>query len=198
MRELTDKEKKLCKALIEKDRTEQHQLHIGDVLLDLYDFECIEKDVLGEKYKDYPFNIRISCLSEKRKSIEEDLNEAIALLILLKDKGMLSYIFSKSNECFGDNTPKSYHLEEPEHSEAAMLNYFSIDVWQLLDSYYYVSNSFVDYVRNGCKTIEQRRHELELQIAKRTLTPTWIAAIFAILSLIIAAISLLHSYQIIK
>ena len=60
MRELTPKEKELCKALIDKDRKEQHQLRIGDVLLDLYDFECIEKDVLGEKYQDYPFNIRIS------------------------------------------------------------------------------------------------------------------------------------------
>lgn len=49
MRELTPKEKELCKALIDKDRKEQHQLRIGDVLLDLYDFECIEKDVLGEK-----------------------------------------------------------------------------------------------------------------------------------------------------
>ena len=167
MRELTQKEKNLCKALIDKDRKEQHYLRVGDVLLDLYGFECIEKDVLGEKYQDYPFNIRISCLSDKRKSIEEDLNEAIALLILFKEKGMLSFIYSKSNECFGDNTPKSYYLGEPEHSEAAMLNYFSLDAWQLLDSYYYVSNSFIDYVSNGFKTIEQRRHEEEMSSKTR-------------------------------
>lgn len=184
MRELTPKEKKLCKALIDKDRKEQHQLRIGDVLLDLYDFECIEKDVLGEKYQDYPFNIRISCLSDKRKGIEEDLNEAIALLIMLKEKGMLSYIYSKSDDCFGDNTPKSYYLGEPEHSEAAMLNYFSVDAWQLLDSYYYVSNSFIDYVSNGCKTIEQRRHEEEMSSMKCTNRISIATAIIALLTLL--------------
>ena len=184
MRELTPKEKELCKALIDKDRKEQHQLRIGDVLLDLYDFECIEKDVLGEKYQDYPFNIRISCLSDKRKGIEEDLNEAIALLIMLKEKGMLSYIYSKSDECFGDNTPKSYYLGEPEHSEAAMLNYFSVDAWQLLDSYYYVSNSFIDYVSNGCKTIEQRRHEEEMSSMKCTNRISIATAIIALLTLL--------------
>ena len=188
MRELTPKEKELCKALIDKDRKEQHQLRIGDVLLDLYDFECIEKDVLGEKYQDYPFNIRISCLSDKRKGIEEDLNEAIALLIMLKEKGMLSYIYSKSDECFGDNTPKSYYLGEPEHSEAAMLNYFSVDAWQLLDSYYYVSNSFIDYVSNGCKTIEQRRHEEEMSSMKCTNRISIAAAIIALLTLLFSTL----------
>lgn len=188
MRELTPKEKELCKALIDKDRKEQHQLRIGDVLLDLYDFECIEKDVLGEKYQDYPFNIRISCLSDKRKGIEEDLNEAIALLIMLKEKGMLSYIYSKSDECFGDNTPKSYYLGEPEHSEAAMLNYFSVDAWQLLDSYYYVSNSFIDYVSNGCKTIEQRRHEEEMSSMKCTNRISIATAIIALLTLLFSTL----------
>ena len=185
MRELTQKEKELCKALIDKDRKEQHQLRIGDVLLDLYDFECIEKDVSGEKYQDCPFNIRIGCLSDKRKGIEEDMNEAIALLIMLKEKGMLSYCYSKSDECFGDNTPQLYYLEEPEHSEAAMLNYFNVNVWHLLDSYYYVSNSFVDYVNNDCKTIEQRRHEEEMSSMKCTNHISIATTVIAVLTLFV-------------
>ena len=197
MRELTDKEKTLCKTLIESDREERHQLRIGDALSRLYDFECIEKESLGEKYQDYPFKIILSCLSEKRDEIVNDLNEAIALLLILKEKGMISFIDSKSDDCFGDKTPKMYGLNEPEHSAASMVDFFDVNTWQLLNSYYYLSNSFKDYCRDF-KTIEQRRHELEIQIAKSTLTPTWIAAIFAILSLIIAAVSLLHSYQIIK
>ncbi len=183
MRNLTQKEKNLCKALIDKNRKEQHQLRIGDVLLDLYDLECIEKDILGEKYQNYPFKIRISCVSEKRKSIEEDLNEAISLLLMLKEKGMISFIDSKSDECFGDNTPKMYGVHEPEHNAAAMLNYFSVDAWQLLDSYYYVSNSFVDYVSNDCKSIEQRRHEEEMTSMKCTNRISITTAIIALLTL---------------
>lgn len=197
MRELTDKEKRLCEALIENDEKERHQLRIGDVISKMYDFECIEKESLGEKYQDYPFKIILSCLSEKREEIVKDLNEAIALLLMFKEKGMISYINSNSDVCFGDNTPKMYGLNEPEHSAAAMIDFFDINTWQLLNSYYYLTNSFKDYCQDF-KTIEQRRHEIEIKIAKRTLTPTWIAAIFAILSLIIAAVSLLHSYQIIK
>lgn len=197
MRELTEKEKTLCKALIEKDKQEHHQLRVGDVLHDLYDFECIEKDKMGEKYIDSPFKIRLTCISSQREDIVNDLKEAISLLLMLKDKGMISFVDSKSNECFGDNTPKMYELKEAELSDAAVMDYFGVNTWQLLNSYYYISNSFKDYC-NDFKTIEQRRHEKELQIAKKTLTPTWVAAIFAVLSLIIAVISLLHSYHIIK
>lgn len=176
MRELTDKEKKLCRALIEKDEQEHHQIRLGDVLSELYDFECIEKESLGEEYKDYPFKIILSCLSEKREVIVEDLNEAIALLLMLKEKGMISFIDSKSDECFGDNTPKMYGLNEPEHSAAAMIDYFDANTWQLLNSYYYISNSFKDYCRDF-KTVEQRRHEKALFV-------TWATFIVAFLTLI--------------
>lgn len=133
----------------------------------------------------------------KREKIVEDLNEAISLLIMFNEKGMITYIDSKSNEYFSDNTPKMYGLHEPEHNAAAFLDYFDVNTWQLLNSFYYLSNSFKDFCKDF-KTIEQRRHELELKIAKRTLTPSWIAAIFAVLSLIISMISLLNTYQIIK
>lgn len=176
MRELTDKEKNLCRALIEKDKQEHHQVRLGDVLSELYDFECIEKESLGEEYKDYPFKIILSCLSEKRDVIVEDLNEAIALLLMLKEKGLISFIDSKSDECFGDNTPKMYGLNEPEHSAAAMIDYFDANTWQLLNSYYYISNSFKDYCRDF-KTVEQRRHEKALLVM-------WATFIVAFLTLI--------------
>ena len=192
MRELTPKEKILCKTLIDKDQQERHQLRIGDVLSDIYDFECIKKDNFGSSYQDCPFKIQISCISNKRESIEEDLNEAIALLLMLKEKGMLSYIYSKSDECFGDNTPKSYYLSEPEHSESAMLNYFNIDTWQLLDSYYYISNSFKDFVNNDYKTIEQRRHEKEMESMKCTNRIAIVTIIVAVLSLLFSVCSCTH------
>ena len=158
MRELTDKEKKLCRELIDKDKQEHHQLRVGDVLYGLYGFECIYKERLGEKYPDSPFKIRLICLSDKRQEIVDDLNEAISLLLMLKDKGMISFVDSKSDECLGDNTPKVMYLsEEAEHSDAAMMDYFDINTWQLLNSYYYISNSFKDYFRKIFKTIEQRR-----------------------------------------
>ena len=167
MRELTDKEKILCRALIESDRKERHQLRIGDVLSRLYDFECIEKESLGEKYQDYPFKIILICLSEKRDEIVNDLNEAIALLLVFKEKGLISFIDSKSNDCFGDNTPKIYGLNDPEHSAAAMVDFFDVNTWQLLNSYYYLSNSFKDYCRDF-KTVEQRRHKEEMSSMKCT------------------------------
>lgn len=181
MRELTDKEKNLCRALIEKDKQEHHQVRLGDVLSELYDFECIEKESLGEVYKDYPFKIILSCLSEKRDVIVEDLNEAIALLLMLKEKGMISFIDSKSDECFGDNTPKMYGLKEPEHSAAAMVDYFDTNTWQLLNSYYYISNSFKDYCRDF-KTVEQRRHEKALLVMWATFFVAFLTLIATICS----------------
>lgn len=182
MRELTQKEKNLCKALIDKDREGQHQLRIGDVLTKLYDFECIEKESLGEKYQDYPFKIILSCFSERREEIINDLNEVIALLLMLKEKGMISFIDSKSDECFGNNTPKMYGLHESEHSAAAMIDYFDVNTWQLLNSYYYLSNSFKDYCRDY-KTIEQRRHEEEMSSMKCTNRISIVTAIIALLTL---------------
>jgi len=184
MRELTEKEKILCKTLIEKDKQEHHQVRLGDVLFELYDFECIEKESLGEEYKDYPFKIILSCLSEKREVIVEDLNEAIALLLMLKEKGMISFIDSKFNECFGDNTPKMYGLNEPEHSAAAMVDYFDANTWQLLNSYYYISNSFKDYCKDF-KTVEQRRHEKEVKLMKCTNKIALVTALLAFITLII-------------
>lgn len=181
MRELTDKEKNLCRALIEKDKQEHHQVRLGDVLSELYDFECIEKESLGEEYKDYPFKIILSCLSEKRDVIVEDLNEAIALLLMLKEKGMISFIDSKSDECFGDNTPKMYGLNEPEHSAAAMVDYFDTNTWQLLNSYYYISNSFKDYCKDF-KTVEQRRHEKALLVMWATFFVAFLTLIATICS----------------
>ena len=172
MRKLTEKEKNLCKALIAKDKQEQHQVRLED-------------------YKDYPFKIILSCLSEKRSEIVEDLNEAIALLMMLKEKGMISFIDSKSDECFGDNTPKMYGLNEPEHSAAAMVDYFNTNTWQLLNSYYYISNSFKDYC-NDFKTIEQRRHEKEIRVMKCTNIIAIITAAIALLTLLFSLVSCIH------
>lgn len=185
MRELTEKEKNLCRALVEKDKQEHHQLRVGEVLHDLYDFECIEKDKLGEKYPDSPFKIRLTCISSQREDIVDDLNEAISLLLMLKDKGMISFVNSKSDECFGDNTPKMYGLHEPEHSNAAVMDIFDVNTWQLLNSYYYISNPFKDYC-SDFKTIEQRRHEKEIRVMRRT-------NCIALFTLLIAFVSLLAS-----
>jgi hypothetical protein len=176
MRELTEKEKKLCRALVEKDEQEHHQFRVGDVLHNLLSFECIEKDKLGEKYPDSPFKIRLTCINSQRQDTVDDLNEAISLLLMLKDKGMISFVDSKSDECFGDNTPKKYGLQETEHSDAAEKDYFDINTWQLLNSYYYISNSFKDYCRDF-KTVEQRRHEKALLVM-------WATFIVAFLTLI--------------
>lgn len=181
MRELTEKEKNLCKALVEKDEQEQHQLRVGDVLHDLIGFECIEKDKLGEEYPDSPFKIRLTCISSQREDIVDDLNEAISLLLMLKDKGMISFVDSKSDECFGDNTSKMYGLQEPTHSDAAVIDYFDINTWQLLNSYYYISNSFKDYCKNF-KSIEQRRYEKTIIVALLTLLITTASLIVSIRS----------------
>lgn len=184
MRELTKKEKKLCIALLDKDKQEQHQLRVGDVLYGLYGFECIEKDSLGAKYPDSPFKIRLTCLSAKRQEIVDDLNEAISLLLMLKNKDMISFVDSKSDKCFGDNTPKMYGLHEPEHSDAAVIDLFDVNTWQLLNSYYYVSNSFKDYCKDY-KTIEQRRHEKEVKLMKCTNKIALVTALLAFITLII-------------
>lgn len=182
MRELTDKEKKLCRELIDKDNQEHHQLRVGDVLYGLYGFECIYKERLGEKYPDSPFKIRLICLSAKRQDIVEELNEAISLLLMLRDKGMISFVDSKSDKCFGDNTPKMYGLKEDEHSDAAMMDYFDVNTWQLFNSYYYISNSFKDYCRKNFKTIEQRRFEKTIIVASLTLVLTAGALVVSIRS----------------
>ena len=181
MRELTDKEKKLCRELIDKDNQEHHQLRVGDVLYGLYGFECIYKERLGEKYPDSPFKIRLICLSAKRQDIVEELNEAISLLLMLRDKGMISFVDSKSDKCFGDNTPKMYGLKEDEHSDAAMMDYFDVNTWQLLNSYYYLSNAFKDYCKDF-NSIEQRRYEKTIIVSLLTLLITSASLVVSIRS----------------
>ena len=180
-------------ALIENDDKERHQIRIGDVLLKLYDIECIEKESIGEKYQEYPFKIKISCLSEKRDGIVNDLNEAISLLLMLKEKGMVSFIDSKSDKCFGDNTPKMY-LNDPEHSVAPMIDCFDVNTWQLLNSYYYLSNSFKDYCQDF-KTIEQRRHEREIKGIQCTNIIAFITMLIAFVTLVFTVCSCSQSHE---
>ena len=185
MRELTEKEKKLCLELIKRDEQEQHQLLIGEVLLRLYGIEYFRKDTHGKVYQDSHFKTRIGCLSKKRKDIIEDLNEAISLLLMLKEKGMISFVYSNSDESIGDDTPISYPLGSPEHCDIPMMDYYESNSWHLLDSYYYISNSFKDYCRDF-KSIEQRRHEKEMKSMRCTNIIAIITSVIALLTLLLS------------
>lgn len=191
MRELTGKEKTLCLELLKRDEQEHHQLLVGEVLLYLYGIEYFRKDNHGEVYQDSPFKTRIGCLCTKRKDILEDLNEAISLLLMLKEKGMISFVYSKSDESIGDDTPKSYPLGSPEHCDIPMMDYYEANTWHLIDSYFYLSNSFKDYCRDF-KTIEQRRHEKEMKSMRCTNVIAIITSVMALLTLLVSMHSCVH------
>ncbi len=155
MRSLTEKEKKVCLAL-QEHKNEKPTL-IGEVLRRLFNIECISKDHLGD-YEEYPFTIRLDIPQGKFNEIVKDLNEAIALIRVLEEKGMIYLHPNSINDPIGQSATLMRSTKDTKVENRAMFDTACFNSWKLLNSYYYLTNGFDDYVEHGFRTIEARRH----------------------------------------
>lgn len=162
MREFTDTERKLVKALI-YNVSRKSGLRIGEVLLHVYPIEYIEKNKVDDPF--YKETIKICHKVEE--NLESKLYEAFSLIIMLIEH---RYIVAKElidKEIIGKKNPLCYSLDN-RYEERTYFNYYDIELWKLLNSHFSVTNSLVDFAKDF-KTVEQRRFEEQLNEAKESL-----------------------------
>ena len=166
MRKFTDTEEKLVNALI-KNASKDTGRRIGDVLMQVYPIEYIEKNTINEPF--YKETIKI-CHKEE-KDIESKLYEAFSLIIMLIEKRyIVAKVFSKKKN-IGEVYPYCRPIDDY-YVERTYFNYHNIDLWELLNSHYSVTNSLIDFAKDF-KTIEQRRSDEQICTA-------WMGIIVAI------------------
>ena len=168
MRELTDTEKELVKAFI-KNASPDSGRKLGDVLIKVYPIEYIEKNTKDNSF----YNKTVKICHKSEKGLEAKLYEAFSLFIMLIER---RYIVAKEfieGTIIGEKSPYAY-LSGNQHTIQRYFNYYEIDLWTLLNSQYSISNSLLDYVNHGFKTVEQKRFEKQECL-------TWISILTAIL-----------------
>lgn len=156
MRALTNTEKKICYAL-QKHHTKTPPVLVGNVLCELFDIECIKKSTLGE-FDNYPYKCTVTVVEERRDEVVKNLNEAIALIRLLEEKGMLYLSSNGIDNPIGQAESLARLISEPKVTISSMRDLVCDNSWELLNSYYFLTNGFDDYVGHRFRTIETRRH----------------------------------------
>lgn len=182
MRDLTDNEKNVVKALIKKSNVDNNY-KIANVLMEIYDIDYFKKDNRdGELYK----NTVIACVRDDN-STELLLYEALSLIIeLIKKRFLLVKNFYKLDDFIGEK--REMYIKGDEHSQITLYNYSDLDLWQLLDSKFMATNALIDYQCNDYNTIEQQRHKETIKVSKCSIK---VASIIGIISLIIGVISII-------
>lgn len=173
MRSITEEEQKVIKKLIEWQSNGQ-SIKLGEVLLKLYPIEYIKpSDKEGDFYR-HALEISYDYNNTSSSKILEAIN--IIDLLIKKD-----YLIAK--EFYADNIigekktvcglPKMNHISnKTRYVETTLMNYYSYDLWNMLNSYYYVTNSLIDFAKDF-KTVEQRRFDEQN-------CSTWIGIVTAI------------------
>ena len=165
MRSITEEEQKVIKKLIEWQSNGQ-SIKLGEVLLKLYPIEYIKpSDKEGDFYR-HALEISYDYNNTSSSKILEAIN--IIDLLIKKD-----YLIAK--EFYADNIigekktdcglPKMNHISnKTRYVETTLMNYYSYDLWNMLNSFYYVTNSLIDFAKDF-KTPEQRRHNCTTNIS---------------------------------
>lgn len=163
MRKLTKKEEAVCLAL-QKHHAKTPPVLVGEVLRELFNFKCIRKNSLGVP-ADYPYKCSLTVEEGRRDEVVKNLNEAIALIRLLEEKGMLYLSSNGIDKPIGQTESLARLTSEPIVTVSSMRDHVCDNSWRLLNSYYYLTNGFDDYVKNGFKTVEARRHRQMIIVA---------------------------------
>lgn len=183
MRSITEEEQKVIKKLIEWQSNGQ-SIKLGEVLLKLYPIEYIKpSDKEGDFYR-HALEISYDYNNTSSSKILEAIN--IIDLLIKKD-----YLIAK--EFYADNIigekktdcglPKMNHISnKTRYVETTLMNYYSYDLWNMLNRYYYVTNSLIDFAKDF-KTIEQRRFEEQLEEAKESTCWSRITTMFAFITI---------------
>lgn len=172
MRELYDTEKELIIALIQ-NISRKSGLRIGDVLLQVYPIEYIEKNKIDDPF--YKETIKIC--HRATEDIEAKLYEAFALIIMLIEQ---RYIVAKEfigNDVIGKKDSLCYSLNN-RYEERTYYNYYDIDLWKLLNSHYSITNSLIDFAKDF-NTPEQRRHKCTTIISVLAIVVSIIIGLFS-------------------
>lgn len=177
MRNFTPSEKKVVKELI-KWSSNGHSIQLGEVLRRLFPIEYIKR---SPKQNEEFYKHTIEICYNVKKVLIEDILEAICLFELLAQRNYILVKQTFSIEIIGEEQYLMRAVsDDTYYVETLLVNYYNNNLWEFLCSYYYVTNGLKDFAKDF-KSIEQRRHEAELEIAKKSLNKTeesfWIALV---------------------
>ena len=188
MRSITTEEQKVIRKLIEWQSNGQ-SIRLGEVLLKLYPIEYIEpSDKEGDFYRN-----ALEISYDYNNTSSSKILEAINIIDLLIKKDYLitkefyadNIIGEKKTDC---GLPKMYHISSNRrYVETTLMNYYDYNLWNLLNSYYYVTNSLIDFA-NDFKTVEQRHFEEQLKEAKRSTCWSRFAAVIDVFAFIASVV----------
>ncbi len=183
MREFTPQEKQVVKALISDNYYHKgNSLRLGELITKIFPIDCI-KPATQINNLTPPFIY----ISYDRTNVEfSTILDAIHLLDLLVEKKYLILTeFIPNDGIIGIDKHNDNHYEE-----RSIINFDNRDLWNFLNHHYYVTNALIDFATDF-KTIEQRRYEDEITVAKETLKKTKSAYCVSIIASILSALSFL-------
>ena len=175
MRALTDNEKRFCEALLENEERFLGQKPLGDVILTFLGIEYFEKDKSLGQIENSPFTVRMGIKTSNKDEVMQGINEAIALVLLLEKEGMIFYTPIERDRIIGEKSLLMDCTSTPIKINCGFLNTFGVNTWSLLNSFYYLTNSFKAFVHHGFRTIENQRH-------RQTMIVSWTAVIVALIT----------------
>lgn len=171
MRNLTEKEKKIVKALID-NYDPANGFHIGDVLKDIYSIKCYKKveisnaELQCEAIKD-PRKVEITYYYRPNIEFRSDFYEAILLINMLQKHGYIVLSLVIENDVIGDTnimaSPCNLKTKEGQSKTETFYNDLGVDLWEMLNSWFVVSNYLVDLVEHNFEDIEQRRFNEQIK-----------------------------------
>lgn len=115
-----------------------------------------------------------------KDEVIQDINEAIALLLLLEKEGMIFYTPIETDRVIGEESLLMDCSSIPIRGNFGFLDYYGVNTWSLLNSYYHLTNAFKDFVDHGFRTIEERRHRQTIRISLTAILVAFFASIASI------------------
>lgn len=181
MRNLTRAEKNIIRELLANYSNGQ-SIRLGEILLKIYPIEYIKP---GNK-DDYFYKNTISLCYDSSYITDNNILEAVNLFdLLIRENYLVTKPFIDC-DIIGEKC-REMRPEPNKYRTINLMNYYDYDLWKLLSSYYYVTNSLVDFSEDY-KTEEQRRHEAEMKVALESVKWSQRAAIIALITLLLSVI----------
>lgn len=172
MRSITTEEQKVIRKLIEW-QSDGQSIRLGEVLLKLYPIEYIKPSEKKDEFYKNALEISFDYNNTSLSKILEAIN--IIDLLIKNDYLVAKEFFANDNigkEKADCDLPEMEHSSSEEHYvHTSLMNYYNYNLWNLLNCYYYVTNSLIDFAKDF-KTVEQRRFEEQLEVANDTLVET--------------------------
>ncbi|WP_300701291.1 hypothetical protein [Bacteroides sp.] len=194
MRELTKKEKKIVKALIE-NYDPANGLSVGDILKKIYSIKSYKKvkisnaELQCNAIKD-PRKVEIEYYYRPGIEFRNDFYEAILLINMLQKDGYIVLSLVIENDAIGDTnkiaSPCNPITKEGQLRIETFYNDLGVDLWEMLNCWFVVSNFLFDFVDNDYQTLEQRNFKEERRDTNTEIRIAFLVGLFGIISSIIS------------